>query len=70
MPHQDFRPYKITSFRVGTLSGYTVEVSDAYGKIAQLPVKKGILTGKNRQFPTLEQAERALKRFEKLYYQS
>ena len=62
------KPYIITTFRVGTVSGFRIETSKEYGKVPELPVKKGILTGKNRDFPTEEQAKRALKRFEKQYF--
>lgn len=64
-----FKPYIITTFRVGGMSGFRIEVSKEYGHVPELPIKKGILTGKNRDFPTEDQAKRALKRFEKAYFE-
>lgn len=62
------KPYVIRPFAVGQISGFIIEPSPEYGKVSDLPVKKGILTSKNRSFPTEQQAKRALARFEKQYF--
>ena len=62
------KPYIIRPFSVGEISGFIVETSPEYGKVPELPVKLGILTSKNRSFPTEDQAKRALARFERKYF--
>jgi hypothetical protein len=51
-----------------TRAAYRIQVSPEYGKCPELPIKRGILTGKHLVYPTEKQAKANMQRFTRMYF--
>ena len=66
----DKKPYIVASFTIPGTSrtAYRIQVSPEYGKCPELPVKRGILSGKTLVYPMEKQAKANMQRFTRMYF--